>query len=80
MRKLKKITILIPCHNEEQGIGSVIDGIPRRLLHRIGFKTEIMVINNPYSRNECTPLGFIEVEVKDFLRCFKIETFSGSVV
>jgi dolichol-phosphate hexosyltransferase len=46
MRQLQKITILIPCHNEERGIGSVIDGIPLRLLKRLGYKTEIIVINN----------------------------------
>ena len=46
MKTLDKITILIPCHNEEKGIGSVIDGVPRRLLRRLGYKTEIIVINN----------------------------------
>jgi len=46
MKNLQKITILIPCHNEERGIGSVIDGIPLRLLKRLGYKTEVIVINN----------------------------------
>jgi glycosyltransferase involved in cell wall biosynthesis len=46
MKKIDKITILIPCHNEEKGIGRVIDGIPRQLLKRIGINTEIIVINN----------------------------------
>lgn len=46
MRKLEKITILIPCHNEEKGIGAVIDGVPLQTLRRMGYKTEIIVINN----------------------------------
>ncbi len=46
MKKLDKITILIPCHNEERGIGTVIDEIPLRRLRRLGFKTKVIVINN----------------------------------
>lgn len=41
-----KISILIPCYNEEKGIGKVIDGIPLETLSRLGFETEIIVINN----------------------------------
>jgi len=44
--KMKKITILIPCFNEESGIGSVIDEIPVKLLKRYGFETKIVVIDN----------------------------------
>ncbi|MGH2638278.1 MAG: integrase core domain-containing protein [Rhabdochlamydiaceae bacterium] len=33
-----------------------------------------------YSRNECPPLGFIEVLRENFLRCFKVETLFGSVI
>lgn len=43
---MKKITILIPCHNEEKGIGTVIDSIPRRLLKKLGYTIEVIVINN----------------------------------
>jgi glycosyltransferase involved in cell wall biosynthesis len=43
---MKKITILIPCHNEEKGIGKVISTIPRAFLSRLGFATEIVVIDN----------------------------------
>jgi glycosyltransferase involved in cell wall biosynthesis len=46
MRKFEKITILIPCHNEERGIGTVIDTVPLRMLKKLGFKAEIIVINN----------------------------------
>ena len=46
MKILNKISILIPCHNEEKGVGRVIDEIPRRMLKRLGFGVEIIVINN----------------------------------
>ncbi|MCL5439036.1 MAG: glycosyltransferase family 2 protein [Patescibacteria group bacterium] len=46
MKKLNKLTILIPCRNEEKGIGRVIDDIPRRILKKLGYKVEIIVINN----------------------------------
>jgi len=42
----KKITILIPCYNEEKGIGKVIDGVPNKKLADMGYRTEIIVINN----------------------------------
>lgn len=41
-----KLTILIPCHNEEKGIGRVIDSIPRKFFKHIGLRTDIVVINN----------------------------------
>jgi len=43
---MKKITVLIPCYNEEQGIGKVIDDVPREKLVHLGYRTEIIVINN----------------------------------
>ncbi len=43
---MKKITILIPCHNEEKGIGKVIDSIPLKMLKKMGYKTDIIVIDN----------------------------------
>lgn len=46
MRHYKKVAILIPCHNEEKGIGRVIDAIPTRLLKSMGFIAEVIVINN----------------------------------
>lgn len=42
----KKLTIIIPCFNEEKGIGSVIDAVPHSLLEKIGLETEIIVIDN----------------------------------
>ena len=43
---MKKITVLIPCYNEEKGIGKVIDGVPIKKLSHLGYQTEIIVINN----------------------------------
>jgi dolichol-phosphate hexosyltransferase len=42
----EKIAILIPCYNEEQGIGKVIDAIPYRLLETNGFEANVIVIDN----------------------------------
>ncbi len=43
---MKKVTVLIPCHNEEVGIGKVVKSIPVDYLRRMGLKTEIYVIDN----------------------------------
>ena len=42
----EKITILIPCYNEEQGIAKVLDNIPHRMLERQGFESKVIVIDN----------------------------------
>jgi glycosyltransferase involved in cell wall biosynthesis len=42
----EKVTILIPCHNEEQGIAKVLDSIPYQALERHGFETQVIVIDN----------------------------------
>jgi glycosyltransferase involved in cell wall biosynthesis len=44
--KKEKITILIPCYNEEQGIAKVIDNIPHHTLNKQGFESEVIVIDN----------------------------------
>lgn len=46
LTKKEKITILIPCHNEEQGIGKVMDNIPHYTLARYGFESKVIVIDN----------------------------------
>lgn len=46
MKHYKKIAILIPCHNEEKGIGRVIDAIPSGFLKQLGCIAEVIVINN----------------------------------
>lgn len=43
---MKKIIILIPCFNEEKGIGKVIDNIPVKTLLKRGYKAKIVVIDN----------------------------------
>src|SRR3989344_3282706 len=43
---MKKITILIPCHNEEKAICKVIDSIPHEKLRMLGFFAEVVVIDN----------------------------------
>lgn len=47
----KKLTILIPCHNEEKGIGKVIDDIPFVHLLRLGYITHVIVIDNNSTDN-----------------------------
>lgn len=43
---MKRITVLIPCYNEETGIGLVIDQVPVANLQQQGFTTTIVVIDN----------------------------------
>lgn len=44
--KLKKIAVIIPCHNEELGISKVIKSVPVDRLKHLGFATEIIVVDN----------------------------------
>ena len=44
--KLKKITLLIPCYNEAKGIKQVIKGIPKKKLKQLGYKIDVLVIDN----------------------------------
>jgi len=43
---LKKITALVPCFNEEEGIGKVIDSFPIEKLRESGYELEVLVIDN----------------------------------
>jgi glycosyltransferase involved in cell wall biosynthesis len=43
---MKIISIIIPCYNEEKGVGLVIDAIPVALLKKRGYKINILVIDN----------------------------------
>ena len=43
---MKKITIVIPALNEEEGIGPVLREIPIDQLKNLGYETEVMVIDN----------------------------------
>jgi dolichol-phosphate mannosyltransferase len=40
------ISIVIPCHNEEEGIGFVLKNIPYDTLKRFGYETEVIVVDN----------------------------------
>lgn len=42
----KKITVLIPCYNEEGGIGAVIKNFPAEKIRDHGYDFEIIVIDN----------------------------------
>jgi dolichol-phosphate mannosyltransferase len=42
----KKITVLIPCFNEEGGIGDVIKSFPREKIEMQGYALEIIIIDN----------------------------------
>jgi glycosyltransferase involved in cell wall biosynthesis len=44
--RLKKITVLVPCYNEEKGIGNVVTGFPVDELRKRGFLLEVVVIDN----------------------------------
>ncbi len=43
---MKKISIVIPALNEEQGIGGTIKAIPRDELERMGYEVQILVVDN----------------------------------
>ena len=43
---MKKLTIMIPCYNEEKGIAKVIKKIPTKKLQSLGYKTHVLVIDN----------------------------------
>jgi len=43
---MKKITVVIPALNEEQGIGLVLKEIPVSKLTNMGYETEVMVVDN----------------------------------
>lgn len=48
---LKTLSIVIPALNEEKGIGSVLKEIPVKELCRMGFETEVLVIDNGSTDN-----------------------------
>ena len=42
----KKITVLVPCYNEEEGIGKVIEGFSQISDKASEYEIEIIVIDN----------------------------------
>lgn len=43
---MKNLAVLIPCFNEEKGIGKVIEAIPKDKLNALGYNTNVIVIDN----------------------------------
>jgi glycosyltransferase involved in cell wall biosynthesis len=48
---MKKVTVIIPCYNEEAGIGDVIRGFPEELMLARGYTLEVLVIDNNSADN-----------------------------
>jgi dolichol-phosphate mannosyltransferase len=48
---MKTLAIVIPCYNEEKGIGKVIDSIPYKKINELGFNVLVYVIDNNSSDN-----------------------------
>jgi len=48
---MKTLTIIIPALNEEKSIGAVIDEIPIDKLKKIGYETEILIVDNGSTDN-----------------------------
>lgn len=42
----RKVYLLIPCYNEEKGVGTVIDNLPVSLLQESNYTVEVIVIDN----------------------------------
>jgi glycosyltransferase involved in cell wall biosynthesis len=51
---MKKLAVLIPCHNEAASIATVIEKFPRTYLEHNGFKLDLIVIDNDSSDNTAT--------------------------
>jgi len=47
----KKLYVMIPTLNEEEGIGSVIDNIPKKLIKDLGFNLEVIVVDGHSTDN-----------------------------
>jgi dolichol-phosphate hexosyltransferase len=50
-KAFKKIAVLIPCYNEEEGIGNVIKGLFKVAARSKDYKIEVIVINNNSTDN-----------------------------
>jgi len=48
---MKKITLMVPCYNEENGIVEVMKDIPYKKMKKLGYKIEVLVIDNNSSDN-----------------------------
>jgi len=43
---MKKITLMVPCYNEEKGIVEVMKDVPYEKMKKLGYKIEVLVIDN----------------------------------
>lgn len=43
---MKRVTAIIPCYNEAEGIGEVIDSFPRARLKKHGYCLDVLVVDN----------------------------------
>jgi dolichol-phosphate mannosyltransferase len=48
---VKKVVIIVPCYNEEDGIRGVIEAVPHKELKRMGLVAEVLVIDNNSTDN-----------------------------
>ncbi|HEU4966146.1 MAG TPA: glycosyltransferase family 2 protein [Candidatus Saccharimonadales bacterium] len=42
----RKVTVIVPCYNEAEGIGSVLGGFNKDELRRFGYTLDIIVVDN----------------------------------
>ncbi len=43
---MKKVTVVVPCYNEEDGIAAVIQNLPRKRLLHLGYALDVLVVDN----------------------------------
>lgn len=59
----KKITVLIPCYNEEEGIRHVIEEFPFDYLKKAGYDASILVVDNNSTDNTAKVAKSLGVKV-----------------
>ncbi|SRR5581483_6729427 len=45
-QSIRKVTVIVPCYNEAEGIGSVVSGFNKEELRRFGYTLDIIVVDN----------------------------------
>ena len=48
---MQKLAVVVPCYNEEDGIGKVIDNVPVTVLRNHGIQAQVFVIDNNSTDN-----------------------------
>ena len=49
----KRLVVLLPTKNEEEGVGEVIDRIPRNEIENLGYNLEVLVIDGDSDDSTC---------------------------